>query len=113
MADTAPSAEPIIRIAGLCTRFGPHVVHDGLDLDIARGEVIGIVGGSGTGKSVLMRAVIGLIRPAAGRIEVLGEDTARLSDARWQALRARWGMCPLELGQMEYSLLVVILTRRH
>jgi len=92
MAETAPSVEPIIRVTGLCTRFGSQVVHEDLDLAIVRGEVMGIVGGSGTGKSVLMRAIIGLIRPAAGRIEVLGTDTARLGDAEWQALRARWGV---------------------
>lgn len=84
--------EPIIHISGLTTRFGPHVIHDNLDLDIARGEVMGIVGGSGTGKSVLMRAIIGLMRPASGRIEVLGRDTARLNDTERQALRARWGV---------------------
>src|SRR3990172_8190279 len=92
MAGTVSSAEPIIRISGLCTRFGPQIVHDDLDLAIARGEVMGIVGGSGSGKSVLMRAIIGLIRPAAGRIEVLGQDTARLDDAARQALRAHWGV---------------------
>ncbi len=92
MPDTAAIAEPIIRISGLTTRFGPQVIHQDLDLDIARGEVMGIVGGSGSGKSVLMRAVIGLIRPASGRIEVLGHDTAHLSDAERQALRAHWGV---------------------
>ena len=92
MPDTAASAEPIIRISGLTTRFGPQVIHQDLDLDITRGEVMGIVGGSGSGKSVLMRAIIGLIRPASGRVEVLGHDTARLSDAERQALRAHWGV---------------------
>lgn len=92
MPDTADIAEPIIRINGLTTRFGAQVIHQDLDLEIARGEVMGIVGGSGSGKSVLMRAIIGLVRPASGRIEVLGRDTARLSDAERQALRARWGV---------------------
>jgi len=92
MPNAAAVTEPVIRISGLTTRFGPQVVHQNLDLEIARGEVMGIVGGSGTGKSVLMRAIIGLIRPAAGRIEVLGRDTAQLSDAERQALRARWGV---------------------
>ncbi len=90
MPETA--AEPIIRVSGLTTRFGPQVIHQDLDLQIARGEVMGVVGGSGSGKSVLMRAIIGLIRPASGRIEVLGRDTARLSDGERQALRARWGV---------------------
>jgi len=68
--------DPLMSIRGLVTRFGPHVVHDGLDLDLHRGEILGVVGGSGTGKSVLMRTILGLNRAAAGRIEVLGVDTA-------------------------------------
>lgn len=88
----AAVAEPIIRVSGLTTRFGPQVIHQDLELSIAGGEVMGIVGGSGSGKSVLMRVIVGLIRPAAGRIEVLGRDTAHLSDAERQALRARWGV---------------------
>lgn len=64
---------PAIRVRGLRTQFGRQVVHDGLDLTVRRGEVLGLVGGSGTGKSVLMRTIIGLNRPAAGEIELLGE----------------------------------------
>ena len=71
----------MIRVRGLVTRFGAQTIHDGLDLDVRRGEVLGVVGGSGTGKSVLLQAIIGLIRPAAGTIEVLGDDTATLNDA--------------------------------
>jgi phospholipid/cholesterol/gamma-HCH transport system ATP-binding protein len=85
-------AEPIIRVRGLRTRFGAQVIHDGLDLDVERGEVMGIVGGSGSGKSVLLRAVIGLVTPVAGRIEVLGQDTGALDRASAQALRTRWGV---------------------
>ena len=92
MAAATPSAEPVIRVSGLCTRFGAQVIHENLDLEVVRGEVMGIVGGSGSGKSVLMRAIIGLLRPASGRIEVLGRDTARLSDDERQALRACWGV---------------------
>jgi phospholipid/cholesterol/gamma-HCH transport system ATP-binding protein len=91
-AATAENAEAIIRITGLSTRFGPQVVHDGLDLAIPRGEILGIVGGSGTGKSVLMRTVIGLIRPTAGRIEVFGRDVATLNDAERRRLQQRWGV---------------------
>ena len=65
---------PIIRIRGLENRFGKQVVHEGLDLDMRAGEFLGVVGGSGSGKSVLMRTIIGLHRPDAGQIEVLGED---------------------------------------
>src|SRR5690349_3558302 len=66
--------ENAISVRGLVNRFGSQVVHEGLDLDVRRGEIIGVVGGSGTGKSVLMRSILGLQRPADGRIEVLGAD---------------------------------------
>ncbi|AKC87238.1 ABC transporter ATP-binding protein [Pseudoxanthomonas suwonensis] len=77
MARTEPDIA--ISVRGLVTRFGSQTVHDGLDLDVRRGEIIGVVGGSGTGKSVLMRCILGLQRPADGRIEVLGVD-ARSDD---------------------------------
>ncbi|MGL6215214.1 ATP-binding cassette domain-containing protein, partial [Billgrantia desiderata] len=57
------ASEPIVEIRGLVNRFGRHVVHEGLDLDIRRGEILGVVGGSGTGKSVLLRSIVGLKRP--------------------------------------------------
>ncbi len=82
----------IIDIEGLCNRFGPHVVHDGLDLQVRRGEVLGVVGGSGTGKSVLLRTIIGLNRPAAGRIRVFGQDTRNLDAGQRRALEKRWGV---------------------
>ena len=63
-----------ISVRGLRNGFGDQIVHDGLDLDVRRGEVIGVVGGSGTGKSVLMRSIIGLQTPLAGEIEVFGES---------------------------------------
>jgi phospholipid/cholesterol/gamma-HCH transport system ATP-binding protein len=66
------SGRPIVSVRGLVNRFGEQVVHDGLDLEVRPGEIIGIVGGSGTGKSVLMRAILGLREPQAGEIEVLG-----------------------------------------
>jgi phospholipid/cholesterol/gamma-HCH transport system ATP-binding protein len=65
---------PIVRVRGLANRFGSQVVHEGLDLDVRRGEILGVVGGSGSGKSVLMRSIIGLREPDAGTIEVLGVD---------------------------------------
>ncbi len=77
--------EPIIRVRGVVNRFGEQVVHDGLDLDVRRGEILGVVGGSGSGKSVLMRSIIGLRRPQAGEIEVLGTDA--LSDDPADRLR--------------------------
>lgn len=66
---------PAIRVRGLVNRFGSQVVHQDLDLDVRRGEILGVVGGSGTGKSVLMRAILGLRPPDGGHIEVLGLDT--------------------------------------
>lgn len=69
-----PADTLAISIRGLVNRFGNQTVHDGLDLDVRRGEILGIVGGSGTGKSVLMRSILGLRTPQAGRIEVLGVD---------------------------------------
>lgn len=84
--------DPIIRVRGLVTRFGKHTVHDGLDLDVRRGEIIGIVGGSGTGKSVLLRAVVGLLKPAAGEISVFGENVRDTNPADYRSLRRRWGV---------------------
>lgn len=75
----ADPAAPVVRVRGLVNRFGEQVVHDGLDLDLMRGEILGVVGGSGTGKSVLMRSILGLRRPNEGEIEVLGID-ARSDD---------------------------------
>ena len=85
-------AAPVISVRGLKTRFGAQVVHDGVDLDVTKGEVIGLVGGSGTGKSVLLREIVGLMDPSAGTIQVLGKDTANLSEQERLALQARWGM---------------------
>ena len=66
--------DALIRIRGLANHFGEQIVHDGLDLDVRRGEILGVVGGSGTGKSVLMRSILGLRTPNAGNIQVLGVD---------------------------------------
>ncbi|WP_425463037.1 ABC transporter ATP-binding protein [Luteimonas granuli] len=68
------AGEAVVRVRGLVNRFGAQVVHDGLDLDVRKGEILGVVGGSGSGKSVLMRSIIGLRTPDAGEIEVLGVD---------------------------------------
>ncbi|HYD30932.1 MAG TPA: ATP-binding cassette domain-containing protein, partial [Azospirillaceae bacterium] len=84
--------EAVIRARGLRTQFGRQVIHDNLDLDVRRGEVLGVVGGSGTGKSVLLKEIIGLIEPAAGTIEVLGHDVATLSDAERITLQGRQGV---------------------
>jgi phospholipid/cholesterol/gamma-HCH transport system ATP-binding protein len=88
----ANSDDIVIRVRGLVNRFGTQTIHDGLDLDVRRGEVLGVVGGSGTGKSVLLRTVIGLKRPEAGSIDVLGYDVPNLSEAAAHALEQRWGV---------------------
>ncbi len=82
----------IIRVRGLVTRFGTHTVHDGLDLDVRRGEIIGVVGGSGTGKSVLLRAIVGLLKPNDGQIEVFGESVRDTSEQAYRSMRRRWGV---------------------
>ena len=86
------SREVVIEVRGLVNQFGAQVVHDGLDLDVYRGEVLGIVGGSGTGKSVLLRSIVGLIRPKAGRIRVFGVDVLSAPDTARRELGKRWGV---------------------
>jgi phospholipid/cholesterol/gamma-HCH transport system ATP-binding protein len=81
-----------IRVRDLHNEFGSYVVHDHLDLDVRRGEILGVVGGSGTGKSVLMRSVIGLQVPDGGTIEVLGESITSARDDADIAIRNRWGV---------------------
>ncbi|WP_322889529.1 MULTISPECIES: ABC transporter ATP-binding protein [unclassified Yoonia] len=87
-----PNTDPIIRVRGLVTRFGTTTVHDGLDLDVKRGEIIGVVGGSGTGKSVLLRSIVGLLKPAEGQIEVFGQSVRDTDADEYRALRRRWGV---------------------
>jgi phospholipid/cholesterol/gamma-HCH transport system ATP-binding protein len=82
---------PVV-IEGLRNSFGEQVVHEGLDLKVRRGEVLGVVGGSGSGKSVLMRSVIGLQIPDEGTIEVFGRDIANDSAREDMAIRSRWGV---------------------
>ena len=82
----------IIRVRDLVNQFGSEVIHDGVDLDVKRGEVIGIVGGSGTGKSVMLRTIVGLNRPASGSIEVLGRDVLNMTDTERRELETHWGV---------------------
>ncbi|MCR9221300.1 MAG: ATP-binding cassette domain-containing protein [Alphaproteobacteria bacterium] len=89
---TGGSDPIVIKIEGLRTQFGSQVVHDGVDLEVRRGEVLGVVGGSGSGKSVLLREIIGLLRPSAGRVELLGEDVWALSETERQRLNRRTGV---------------------
>ena len=88
----AQGSEPIIRVRGLRNSFGDQVVHEDLDLDVMPGEILGVVGGSGTGKSVLMRSIIGLQTPDAGSIQVFGEDTIGRDEDDALDIRKRWGI---------------------
>ncbi|MFP5396052.1 MAG: ABC transporter ATP-binding protein [Alphaproteobacteria bacterium] len=91
---TAPGYDedfPIV-VEGLKTAFGDHVIHEGLDLKVRRGEILGVVGGSGTGKSVLMRAIIGLQTPEEGHIDVLGDVITAARDDDDIDIRSRWGV---------------------
>ncbi|MGB3278920.1 MAG: ABC transporter ATP-binding protein [Pseudorhodobacter sp.] len=87
-----PEQDVVIRIRGLRNAFGSHVVHEDLDLDVYRGEVLGVVGGSGTGKSVLLRSISGLQIPNAGEIDVLGTNVLTASEAERTRLEHRWGV---------------------
>ncbi len=84
--------QPIITVRGLVNRFGTETVHDGLDLDVFAGEVLGIVGGSGSGKSVLLRTIIGLNRPVEGEVKVFGTNILWMSETEQRDLEQRWGV---------------------
>ena len=86
------AAQPIIRVRGLRNQFADQVVHDNLDLDVERGEILAIVGGSGTGKSVLLRTIVGLNRPTSGTIEVFGKNVAAATEDERRAIERRWGV---------------------
>jgi phospholipid/cholesterol/gamma-HCH transport system ATP-binding protein len=83
---------PVLAVRGVVNRFGAQVVHDGVDLDIYPGEVLGIVGGSGTGKSVLLRTLLGLHRPNAGEVLIEGRDIMTLSAAELRQVQRRYGV---------------------
>jgi phospholipid/cholesterol/gamma-HCH transport system ATP-binding protein len=85
-------AKVVIDVQGLVSRFGDNLVHDGLDLQVRQGEVLGLVGGSGAGKSVLLNSIIGLRRPDAGRVKVLDVDIHKASDRELKSVEARWGV---------------------
>ncbi|MCK2055250.1 ABC transporter ATP-binding protein [Methylobacterium sp. 37f] len=89
---SAAAPEPIIRVRDLVVGFGSKIVMKGLDLDIRRGEILGFVGPSGQGKSVLTRTILGLVPKRAGTIEVFGEDMDGLTVARRRQIEQRWGV---------------------
>lgn len=87
-----PTSKPIISIRGVVNRFGAQVVHDGVDLDIYEGEVLGIVGGSGSGKSVLLRTMLGLNKPVSGEVLIEGKDITQIPEKELLAVKQRYGV---------------------
>ncbi len=83
---------PVLEVTGLVNRFGTQVVHDGLDMVVNRDEVFGIVGGSGTGKSVLLRTILGLQRPQAGTVRIDGQDITHMSFEQLRTVKSHYGV---------------------
>ncbi len=98
--------QAIIQVRDLCNRFGAQAVHEHLDLDVRRGEILGVVGGSGTGKSVLLRSIVGLRRPTSGSVRVFGEDLLQLPEERRSLVERRFGVL-FQQGALFSSLTVV------
>ncbi len=98
--------ENIINVRGLRNQFGSQVVHDQLDLQVRRGEILGVVGGSGTGKSVLLRSIVGLQRPATGQVRVFGQDLSVLSAEQRSRYERRFGVL-FQQGALFSSLTVL------
>jgi phospholipid/cholesterol/gamma-HCH transport system ATP-binding protein len=95
----------VLEVQGLTNRFGEQVVHDGLDMAVEEGEVFGIVGGSGTGKSVLLRTILGLRRPQAGVVRLHGEDITQMSGRELRRAKAGYGVT-FQQGALYSSLTV-------
>jgi phospholipid/cholesterol/gamma-HCH transport system ATP-binding protein len=89
---TPADEPPPIEVRGLISAFGDRRIHDGLDLTVNAGEILGVVGGSGSGKSVLLNSIIGLKSPEGGQIKVFGTDINRSSDADMELIEQRWGV---------------------
>ena len=87
-----PAETPVVRVRGLVSRFGAQVVHDGLDMEVRRNEIFGVVGGSGTGKSVLLRTILGLRAPDAGSVELNGKNVQHLASADRSSLVRSYGV---------------------
>ena len=84
--------QTVIQVRALCNRFGNHVIHENLNLDVRTGEILGVVGGSGTGKTVLLRSIVGLNRPSSGHIRVFGQDLDQLSASDRSLIEQRLGV---------------------
>ncbi|MCX7360430.1 MAG: ATP-binding cassette domain-containing protein [Alphaproteobacteria bacterium] len=92
LTDHSDGRDVVLKLRDVRTQFGDNVIHDKLDLDVFRGEILGLVGGSGTGKSVLLRTIIGLNDLRGGSIEMLGVDTRKVSGKEERALQGRTGV---------------------
>jgi len=99
-------SEGIVEVRGLVNRFGAQIVHDGLDMTVERGEVFGIVGGSGSGKSVLLRSILGLQRPQAGEVRLQGRALNQLNEAELRQIKATYGVT-FQQGALFTSLTVL------
>jgi phospholipid/cholesterol/gamma-HCH transport system ATP-binding protein len=97
--------EVMVDVRGLVSRFGEQLVHDGLDMQVRAGEIFGIVGGSGSGKSVLLRTILGLRRPDAGSVLLEGQDLTQLDEPGLRAAKARYGVT-FQQGALYSSLTV-------
>ena len=86
------TADLVVEMRNVCTRFGQNSVHVNLDLEVRRGEILAVAGGSGSGKSVLLREMLLLQRPNSGSIRLFGEDIKLLDGQRSHVLRQRWGV---------------------
>ena len=84
--------DPVLEVSGLVNRFGEQVVHDGLDMQVDPDDVFAIVGGSGSGKTVLLRSILGLQRPACGTVRIHGSDITRLTEAQLRPIKERYGV---------------------
>jgi phospholipid/cholesterol/gamma-HCH transport system ATP-binding protein len=106
MAPTSDRRKPMVEALGIVNRFGAQVVHDHLDMTVVENEVFGIVGGSGTGKSVLLRTILGLQKPQEGTIRLEGRDITQLGEAELRAVKARYGVT-FQMGALFTSLTVM------
>jgi phospholipid/cholesterol/gamma-HCH transport system ATP-binding protein len=92
MKPATAKQEPVIAVRNVVNRFGKQVVHDGVNLEVMPGEVLGIVGGSGSGKSVLLRTMLGLQRPSSGQVLIEGRDITQMSEAELLSVKRRYGV---------------------
>jgi phospholipid/cholesterol/gamma-HCH transport system ATP-binding protein len=101
-----PLPEPVVRVKGLLSQFDEHVIHENLDLDVERGEIMGVVGGSGTGKTVLLNTILGLKEPDGGSVSLFGVDRAEMTKADVASVERNTGVL-FQQGALFSSLTVL------